>query len=70
MRSFTKCGRCGRTVLTRESELCWYCGMPLCDACWDEWGHCGHPEADEINDKTRAWYRVHGLDGRRQNEKP
>jgi len=49
----TRCGFCDRRVEESEAEYCWYCGGRLCGLCWEEVGHCGHPEADEINRKTR-----------------
>lgn len=48
------CGRCGRDI-DRAPEFCWYCLGDLCYPCWDEVGHCGHPEADEANRKAREW---------------
>lgn len=47
------CGRCGKIVTRYEAEVCWYCMRPLCWECWDEYGHCGHKEADAINEKAR-----------------
>ena len=44
------CNRCGKKVKTHESEMCWYCLGILCPECWDEYGHCEHPEADKINE--------------------
>jgi hypothetical protein len=26
---------------------------PLCSACWEALGHCGHPEAEQANEDTR-----------------
>jgi hypothetical protein len=46
-----KCGCCGKPV--SNPEYCWYCDAPLCVECWEEKGHCGHPEADEINRQSR-----------------
>jgi hypothetical protein len=43
------CPRCGQPA---ECEICWFCLAHLCDRCWEEAGHCGHPEAVEINRKT------------------
>ena len=45
----TTCGRCGRDVVAAMAETCWYCIEDLCSDCWDEYGHCGHAEADETN---------------------
>lgn len=53
----SKCGRCGRSVPHDHEETCWYCQGPLCFGCWEEHGHCGHPEADEMNERMRAHYR-------------
>jgi len=41
------CGCCKKPV--SDPEYCWYCDGPLCSECWEAKGHCGHPEADEIN---------------------
>lgn len=49
------CGRCQKQIESPEDgELCWYCGGDLCYECWDEVGHCGHPEAEAINEKARV----------------
>jgi hypothetical protein len=42
---------------------CWWCGKTLCLTCGDEIGHCGHPEADEVNERSGemdgdGWRRV------------
>jgi hypothetical protein len=47
-----ECGRCHKHVL--DGEVCWYCGGCLCYDCWHIWGHCGHPEAEEINEQGRT----------------
>jgi len=47
------CGRCGTPVNVKDAETCFYCLGLLCKNCWDNFGHCGHPEADEINRKAR-----------------
>lgn len=46
----TICGRCKRVIRQDHAEICWYCLEDLCYDCWDEYGHCGHPEADKINE--------------------
>lgn len=46
-----ECGRCEN--MTIAHEVCWYCQGPLCDDCWDGHGHCGHPEADAMNEIAR-----------------
>lgn len=46
-----RCRRCGKEVPQGHEERCWYCMGPLCVDCWDQFGHCGHPEADAINDR-------------------
>ena len=43
------CGRCKKAVTKGKEEWCWFCPEPLCYPCWEEVGHCGHPEADAIN---------------------
>jgi len=52
--SKTICGRCKKEIPANEAETCWYCHADLCFECWDEVGHCGHPEAEEINDMGRS----------------
>lgn len=51
--SLVKCGRCSRRVREVKAETCWWCTEPLCYDCWDRHGHCGHPEAEEMNRKAR-----------------
>jgi hypothetical protein len=34
-------------------EACWFCGSDLCYECWDEHGHCGHAEAEVVNEMAR-----------------
>jgi len=53
---YNECGRCGTPVTHDEAEYCWYCMGWLCADCWNEFGHCGHPEADRINEEAR---RIH-----------
>jgi hypothetical protein len=36
-----------------RAECCWFCGGDMCVKCWDDHGHCGHPEADAINAAAR-----------------
>jgi len=48
----TECNRC-KTIID-ETEACWWCLGPLCPECWDEYGHCGHPEAAEYQ-ATIIW---------------
>ena len=48
------CNRCGKPIKDGTEEACWYCIEPLCVACWDEYGHCGHPETDAANERARA----------------
>lgn len=52
MIQMTTCGRCHQEVRTGEAETCWYCLADLCYACWDDAGHCGHPEAKAIHADT------------------
>jgi len=48
------CNNCKTPMWDTEIvERCWYCYGPLCGPCWEKSGHCGHPEADEANRKTR-----------------
>lgn len=46
-----KCNRCKKPI--KISEICWYCRGALCGDCWDEYGHCGHKEAEKINEEIR-----------------
>ena len=48
-----KCGLCKVEVALYDAEICWYCGGPLCDECWEQYGHCGHAEADLFDESTR-----------------
>lgn len=50
----TNCGRCKATIPAGDEEFCWYCQGFLCYECWDEYGHCGHARADEINAEGMA----------------
>ena len=55
MLDVTYCGRCSKKLHRDQTEVCWYCSGDLCGACWERYGHCGHPEADAINARMRAW---------------
>lgn len=51
------CGRCGRVLGGwDEAEMCWWCKGPLCGECWEELGHCGHEEAEQVNERLRELY--------------
>lgn len=54
---YVACGRCGERVRKRVAELCWYCSGYLCGLCWDEYGHCGHPEAEKFNQQDRLAHK-------------
>lgn len=47
------CGRCASSTGVEDPEGCWFCHADLCDDCWETYGHCGHPEADEANRRGR-----------------
>ena len=49
-----KCHSCDWWTTRDDAEFCWYCGKTLCGECWEERGHCGHPEADEANREARS----------------
>ena len=49
-----KCNRCGKGLAPGEDEACWWCIEPLCFKCWDRVGHCGHPEAEAVNERARG----------------
>lgn len=48
-----QCGACSKTIPATEAESCWYCQGDLCPSCWDEYGHCGHEEAERFNERIR-----------------
>ena len=53
------CGRCGKTIPFDEAECCWWCFEYLCpDPCWEKFGHCGHSEADALNERSRKIERL------------
>lgn len=49
----TRCGRCGRKINYEDAEVCWWCQHSLCIECWETVGHCGHPEAEAVNQAAR-----------------
>lgn len=55
MLDLSYCRRCGRKIAADHAEGCWYCSGDLCGKCWEQYGHCGHPEANAINERMRAW---------------
>lgn len=54
------CGRCGKEIERDDAEVCWWCQGDLCVECWETHGHCGHPEAEAINERARARYEGYG----------
>jgi hypothetical protein len=46
------CARCKKELAPGTEEYCWFCDSALCFECWDLKGHCGHPEADVINNAS------------------
>ena len=38
----------------RAWRSCWYCEAPLRADCWEDTGHCGHPEADALDEAAEA----------------
>lgn len=42
-----KCSRCEAEIEPGEQEACWVCMGPLCEACWDEFGECGHTDDEK-----------------------
>ena len=44
---------CARCAAPGAEEYCWYCLGRLCSKCWEEFGHCGEPEAIEANRTAR-----------------
>lgn len=57
-----KCGRCGGDVKVGDEEYCWWCCGELCVDCWEEHGHCGHPEADQANQRAREVGSIRAYD--------
>lgn len=51
------CGRCN-TKLLADYQYCWWCQGYLCFKCWDELGHCGHFEAEAVNERIRRLKRA------------
>ena len=49
-----ECARCKSLADTADAEFCWYCHARICYSCWDDVGHCGHPEAEAQNEAARA----------------
>lgn len=49
----TNCGRCNKEITREDAEYCWYCMEYLCGECWEEVGHCGHEEAERMNEEAR-----------------
>lgn len=47
------CSRCKKHIQLNTVESCFYCGGYLCYDCWEEYGHCGHPEAERQNELAR-----------------
>ena len=54
------CGRCKAKIIVKNAETCWYCTGWLCADCWDEYGHCGHLEAERVNELARQGYIFEG----------
>ena len=59
----TNCGRCGAPTEIRRPFLCVWCRRHLCAVCYQDHGHCGHAELDEIRRREveRARARPLGL---------
>jgi hypothetical protein len=47
------CARCLGDV-SDPPDLCVACQEPICSVCHDEYGHCGHPEVDRMNEELQA----------------
>lgn len=47
------CPSCNAAITKGTAQCCWFCNGYLCASCWEERGHCGHPEADAINQASR-----------------
>jgi hypothetical protein len=49
------CGRCARELHgLDDEELCLFCEGLLCVDCWESWGYCPHPGADEWQARMKA----------------
>jgi hypothetical protein len=48
------CSRCKIDLPKDTEEYCWFCDGPLCATCWDDFGHCGHPEAETIDESLKT----------------
>lgn len=53
MPKLATCLRCRAIVDSRDAQVCWFCNGELCNACWEAFQHCGHPEAIAINMAAR-----------------
>jgi hypothetical protein len=50
------CNRCGKIFYDDiDPDVCWYCQSDLCENCWEEYGHCGHPKAERQNELARQF---------------
>lgn len=58
----SKCGRCGKSMEAGVEEGCWWCGEELCADCWEEYGHCGHLEANQANQRAREVGSIRAYD--------
>lgn len=63
-----KCGRCGVKVNADTCEVCWYCHGALCVECWEEQGHCGHEEAEELNRLASRVMQYNSIQGHQSVE--
>lgn len=49
------CGRCGRELHgPAETEQCFFCCEAICLVCWEDFGYCPHPGADEWQARMKA----------------
>lgn len=56
-----QCGACKTTLKEEDAQVCWFDLKPLCFPCWDAVGHCGHPEADRVNNRGELHHLAFGL---------
>lgn len=49
------CKRCEKSQpeIGNSCEYCWWCLEPLCEKCWETFGHCGHAEAEAENARAK-----------------
>lgn len=49
-----RCARCEGSIAGHRFENCWFCDGALCMACWEVFGHCGHPLAESASKRAQT----------------